>query len=154
MAVQIICCYENFCDKHIREEVMRNFTCPNCKVSASLRDIVPNKRMRESIMWFKGLLTESAEPQNRLKIGSIIKDVPSANEIEIEKENTIIKKLDINNVTEMTVEEKMEMFVNKAEAKTEDKVEEEKEPEKVNPNMPIPPFKPGDPRMFMGGIIR
>ena len=57
-AVQIVCCYQNFCDKHIKEEIMQNFTCPNCKAAATLRDIVPNKKLRESIVWFKTLLSE------------------------------------------------------------------------------------------------
>lgn len=38
---------------------MKNFTCPNCKSSASLRDIVPNKKLREDIVWFKTLAADS-----------------------------------------------------------------------------------------------
>jgi hypothetical protein len=52
-----VCCYENFCDKHIKEEIMKNFTCPNCKVSATMRDIIQNKKLRELIQWYKNLLT-------------------------------------------------------------------------------------------------
>lgn len=43
---------------------MKNFTCPNCKVAASLRDIIPNKKLRESITWFKTLLSESSITMN------------------------------------------------------------------------------------------
>ncbi len=57
-AVQIVCCYENFCDKHIKEEIMKNFTCPNCKSAATMRDIVPNKKLRENITWFKSMVSE------------------------------------------------------------------------------------------------
>lgn len=57
-AVQIVCCYENFCDKHIKEEIMQNFTCPNCRLGATLRDVIANKKLREDIKWFRGLLTE------------------------------------------------------------------------------------------------
>jgi hypothetical protein len=58
-AVQIKCCYENFCDKHIKEEIMKNFTCPNCKESATIKDLVPNKKLRETIKWFKAISYDS-----------------------------------------------------------------------------------------------
>lgn len=57
--MQIFCCYENFCDKHIKEEIMKNFTCPNCKAAATLKDIVPNKKLREIISWFKELTNDN-----------------------------------------------------------------------------------------------
>lgn len=58
-AVQISCCYENFCDKHIKEELMKNFTCPNCNSASTIKDIIPNKKLRECIIWYKSLLKES-----------------------------------------------------------------------------------------------
>ena len=57
-AVQIACCYENFCDRHIKEELMKNFTCPNCKGASTMRDVVPNMKLRECIDWYKSLLKE------------------------------------------------------------------------------------------------
>jgi len=57
-AVQTVCCYENFCDRHIKEEIMKNFTCPNCKSAATMRDIVPNKKLRENITWFKSMVND------------------------------------------------------------------------------------------------
>lgn len=38
---------------------MKNFTCPNCKVAATLKDIVPNKKLREIIFWFKELTSDN-----------------------------------------------------------------------------------------------
>jgi hypothetical protein len=64
--VQITCCYENFCDKHIKEEIMKNFTCPNCKAAVTLRDLVPNKKLRENICWFRNLLSESVTIPGKL----------------------------------------------------------------------------------------
>jgi hypothetical protein len=57
-AVQITCCYENFCDKHIKEELMQNFTCPNCKSASTMRDVVPNMKLRECIDWYRSLMKE------------------------------------------------------------------------------------------------
>jgi len=38
---------------------MKNFTCPNCKAAATLKDIVPNKKLREIISWFKELTNDN-----------------------------------------------------------------------------------------------
>lgn len=133
---------------------MKNFTCPNCKVTASLRDIVPNKRMRENIGWFKNLIIDiNSADQPTLKINNIINNIPSSNTIQAEKENTIIKKLDMDKIisdnnTEMTPEEKMEMYNNKIEAKLEEKAEEDKDGDKIPSIMPV--MKP-EHMMYMQG---
>ncbi len=112
--MQITCCYENFCDKHIKEEILKNFTCPNCNAAATLRDIVPNKKLRENIIWFKNLLKESPaigtgiSPQI-VSTYSIIKTPPA-----LPSEQTT-KKLDIDKIADhkeadMTPEEKMQLY--------------------------------------------
>ena len=130
-AVQITCCYENFCDKHIKEEIMKNFTCPNCKCAATMRDIVPNKKLRENIVWFKSIVNEiNIQNQNKQQFGSenIIPNVPTTNiamNTLQEKSAPIISILQsdveykqigtLDNIAErnekdMTPEEKMQMF--------------------------------------------
>ncbi len=53
---------------------MKNFTCPNCKSAATMRDIVPNKKLRENIAWFKSMINEiniqSGNKQNLPQFGS------------------------------------------------------------------------------------
>lgn len=56
--VQIVCCNEIFCKKHITEEIMINFTCPNCKKGTSLKNIIINKKLNENILWYKNMLKE------------------------------------------------------------------------------------------------
>jgi hypothetical protein len=142
--VQIVCCFENFCDKHIKEEILRNFTCPNCKVTATMRDIVPNKKLREDISWFKNLLTEAVEikepaPNNTipsLKMGNVIAHLPNIQE---EMQNSL-KKLEIDiavnkNDSDMTPEEKMHLFNTKLSEMTESKAVTEDKNESSVPNV-------------------
>ena len=56
--VQILCCNEIFCKTHIIEEIMKNFTCPNCHEGTSLKNIIENKKLNENIQWYKNLLKE------------------------------------------------------------------------------------------------
>jgi len=50
---------------------MKNFTCPNCKAAATLKDIVPNKKLREIISWFKELTNDNTiNIQNQNAAGS------------------------------------------------------------------------------------
>ena len=55
---QILCCNEIFCKKHITEEIMKNFACPNCHKACSLSKIIENKKLSDDIKWFKRLLNE------------------------------------------------------------------------------------------------
>ena len=56
--VQILCCNEIFCKKHITEEIMKNFACPNCHKRCGLNNIIENKKLSDDIKWFKKLLNE------------------------------------------------------------------------------------------------
>ena len=56
--VQILCCNEIFCKKHITEEILKNFKCPNCQTICGLNNIIENKKLSEDIRWFKKLLNE------------------------------------------------------------------------------------------------
>ena len=55
---QILCCNEIFCKKHITEEIMKNFACPNCHKRCGLNNIIENKKISDDIKWFKKLLNE------------------------------------------------------------------------------------------------
>ena len=57
-AYQILCCNEIFCKKHITEEIMKNFSCPNCHKRCGLNNIIENNKLLEDIKWFKSLLSE------------------------------------------------------------------------------------------------
>ena len=57
--VQIVCCNEVFCKKHITEEIIRKFACPKCNKKSTLNDIIENKKLAEDIQWFKQLLKEN-----------------------------------------------------------------------------------------------
>ena len=102
-AVQIVCCYENFCDKHIKEEIMKNFTCPNCKAAATLRDIIPNKKLRESIIWFRGLLAEviATGPSgltNLQQQNQIVNTLPVPAQILPPTQPTMMNKISMHNI--------------------------------------------------------
>ena len=56
--VQILCCNEIFCKKHITEEIMKNFTCPNCHKRCGLNNLIENKKLGDDINWFKMILNE------------------------------------------------------------------------------------------------
>ena len=56
--VQILCCNEIYCKKHITEEIIKNFECPNCHKRCGLNNIIENKKLSEDIKWFKRLLNE------------------------------------------------------------------------------------------------
>ena len=56
--VQILCCNEIFCKKHITEEIMNNFSCPNCHKRCGLNNIIENKKLSDDIKWFKRQLNE------------------------------------------------------------------------------------------------
>lgn len=56
--VQILCCNEIFCKKHITEEILKNFACPNCHNRCGLNNIIDNKKLSDDIKWFKRLLNE------------------------------------------------------------------------------------------------
>ncbi len=153
-AVQITCCYENFCDKHIKEEIMKNFTCPNCKCAATMRDIVPNKKLRENIVWFKSIVNEiNIQNQNKQHFVSenIIHNVPTSNlqmntleekiapTVSISLPNVEYKPIGtLDNIAErnekdMTPEEKMQMFDrhDDSEKATERTVERKNTEEKI-----------------------
>jgi len=52
---------------------MKNFTCPNCKAAATLKEIVPNKKLREIVSWFKELTNDNTiNIQNQYAAGSQI----------------------------------------------------------------------------------
>jgi hypothetical protein len=170
--VQIICCYENFCDKHIKEEIMKNFTCPNCKVTAKMGDIVPNKKLREDIIWYKNILAEAIEctkESHTLQISTHVPPVRMNNiitnlsNVQEEIQNSL-KKLDIDIVVnkhevDMTPDEKMQIYNNKLTEQTEEKGEDSSanQPDKMNPfmkqgDMMIPSIydsnKGFDPRIY------
>lgn len=63
-AVQILCCNETFCDIHIKEEISKNFVCPNCNAGASLKELISNKKLRETILWYIGLFDNEADKQD------------------------------------------------------------------------------------------
>ena len=133
---------------------MKNFTCPNCKVTASLRDIVPNKRMRENIGWFKNLIIDlNSADHVTLKINNIITNIPNVNTIQSDKENTIIKKLDMDKIItdnniDMTPEEKMEIYNNKLDIKIDERRDEDRDNDKNLNTIPI--MKP-EHMMYMQG---
>ena len=56
--VQILCCNEIYCKKHITEEIVKNFECPKCHKRCGLNNIIENKKLSEDIKWFKRLLNE------------------------------------------------------------------------------------------------
>lgn len=60
--MQIFCCNENFCFQHIRDEIMKNFVCPNCNSEASMKNLVANKKLRENIEWYKKVLLSENLP--------------------------------------------------------------------------------------------
>ena len=39
---------------------MKNFTCPNCKAATTLKEIIPNKKLREIISWFKEIISDTS----------------------------------------------------------------------------------------------
>ena len=57
-ATQVLCCNKIFCKRHISEEIMKNFSCPNCHKRCGLNNIIENKKIAEDIKWFKKLLNE------------------------------------------------------------------------------------------------
>jgi hypothetical protein len=145
-AVQITCCYENYCDKHIKEEIMKNFTCPNCKVTATVRDVIANKKLRENIIWYKNILAEAPMERKEnihthnqphvtmpvdpnlpsIKINNVISHMPNVQE---EIQNSL-KKLDIDlvvnkNDENMTPEEKMQIYNNKLNDSVSDRKQSE-----------------------------
>jgi hypothetical protein len=149
-AVQITCCFENFCDKHIREEIMQNFTCPNCNKGATIRDIVPNKKLRENIEWIKSLISEQNVGMNIATHPSAYISAPVSQDLlntaapyvsknilpnlpVLEKKSV---KMDIDHIAEsneqdMTPEEKMQLYNKKltesdSRKKSEDKVDDSK----------------------------
>jgi len=62
--VQILCCNEIFCKKHITEEIMKNFACPNCHKGCGLNNIIDNKKLSDDIRWFKSILSELVMGEN------------------------------------------------------------------------------------------
>ena len=56
--VQILCCNEVFCKKHITEEIIKRFMCPKCKQKCGINNIIENKKLSEDIRWFKKLLND------------------------------------------------------------------------------------------------
>ena len=73
--VQITCCNEIFCKKHIMEELMKNFICPNCKRDTNMKNVIDNKKLRENIQWYKSLLSEPViSTQNLIKNFANLKD--------------------------------------------------------------------------------
>ena len=62
--VQILCCNEIFCKKHITEEIMKNFACPNCHKECGLNNIIDNKKLSDDIRWFKNILNELVMGEN------------------------------------------------------------------------------------------
>jgi hypothetical protein len=157
--VQITCCYENFCDKHIKEEIMKNFTCPNCKVTASLKNLIPNKKLREDISWYKNILAEAVdstkETHSHMQAMSTtagpvrMNNIIDLTHVQEEIQNSL-KKLDIDMAVnkhdlDMTPEEKMQMFNNKLTESHEDKPEEQSSDPKITP-FKLPPT--ADPNMM------
>ena len=63
-ATQILCCNEIFCKKHITEEIMNNFSCPNCHKRCGLNNIIENKKLSDDIKWFKRMLNELVVGEN------------------------------------------------------------------------------------------
>ena len=59
-----LCCNEIFCKKHITEEILKNFKCPNCHQRCMLNSIIENKKLAEDIKWFKKLLNELVIGEN------------------------------------------------------------------------------------------
>lgn len=62
--VQILCCNEIFCKKHITEEIMKSFACPNCHKACGLNNIIDNKKLSDDIRWFKSILNELVMGEN------------------------------------------------------------------------------------------
>ena len=62
--VMSLCCNEIFCKKHITEEILKNFKCPNCNQRCMLNSIIENKKLAEDIKWFKKLLNELVIGEN------------------------------------------------------------------------------------------
>ena len=56
--VQILCCNEVFCKKHITEEIIKRFMCPKCKQKCGINNFIENKKLSEDIRWFKKLLND------------------------------------------------------------------------------------------------
>ena len=59
--VQILCCNEIFCKKHITKEIIKHFMCPRCKKRCGLNNIIDNKKLSENIKWYKKLLNDLIE---------------------------------------------------------------------------------------------
>lgn len=141
-AVQIKCCFENFCDKHIKEEIMKNFTCPNCKQAVTMKDIVPNKKLRESIKWFKALLSESmvmgpggkpigggfvpsgSNIGNLPNVGNVPKNVPSNVPVITTEEKThpVLPQSQTQSLNQVTTLDKIEE-TNEGDMTTEEKMQ-------------------------------
>jgi hypothetical protein len=97
---------------------MKNFTCPNCKAAASLKDIIPNKKLREIINWFKeitwdnsitlqnNMLSISNNPNSNLINNTLVNNMKNFNskftyitrEIEKENQNNLLYDENINNL--------------------------------------------------------
>lgn len=136
-AVQIMCCNEIFCEKHITEEIMKNFACPRCKKGAGLQELIENKKLRENIIWYKGLLNESIiAPGKGLNINIsqfVSKNIQNANNPNNNKTNGVPSNLPHdtkNNQNQPQVPSANEGKVNAEAAAKESKNKEEKKDEK------------------------
>ena len=69
-ATQTLCCNEIFCKKHISEEILKNFSCPNCHKKCGLNNIIENKKLADDIKWFKKMLIELVMGNNNVNHNS------------------------------------------------------------------------------------
>lgn len=162
--MQIFCCNENFCFQHIRDEIMKNFVCPNCNFEASMKNLVANKKLRENIEWYKKVMLSDNLPINNppelvkqqvintLTISNIngnnnIDQIPlnqnivSTNAFENEKNVAVVNnELKINQLDkskeDMNAEEKVQFYDSLNNKSEIKKKSEEKSVSNLEPNQP------------------
>ena len=90
---QAKCCYENFCEDHIKKHLNLASTCPKCNEKATLTNFVQNKRLKIAIDLIKKLyynledvVEKSIPEENKEEKKSQIGDV--------EKEKSVIDHTD------------------------------------------------------------
>lgn len=111
--VQIMCCDEIFCKKHLEEEITKNYLCPACNHAASLNDFFPNKSVNKLITWYSSFIDIDKNSDEKAK--DVIADMDPEQVImfqkmlEMAKTNTsYAEKLGIKPKSESREKEKKE----------------------------------------------
>ncbi len=135
--VQLTCCNEIYCKKHIIEELMKNFICPSCRQDANMKNVIDNKKLRENIEWYKNLLSEPV-----ISTHSLIKNFANIKEQNSSKEKpTTNNNIIPTNIQSTVTQNKPQVNVNQTTINNnkEIKVEEKKVESTTNENNTINP---------------